>query len=92
MQIIDGFYAQVNRIGFLAIGGNVKAPEFLNATPDSRMQRIIVTDLSDQVIFATETPAEPWNYQTVKAAIAHIDTSDGAVLYFGETFIGCTEM
>jgi hypothetical protein len=91
MQIINNFYAQVNRIGFIAIG-DVKAPEFLNATPDSRMQRIIVTDLSDQVIFATETPAKPWNYQTVKAAIAHIDTSEGAFLYFGETFIGCTEM
>ena len=82
-------YAQVNKIGFMSDTNT--AIEFL-CKPESRMERIIVTDLADEVIFQSDIPTTPWNFESVKNAIAFLDTSDGANLYFGGEWIGCTEL
>jgi len=91
MQVIENFYCQVNKVGFIATG-DIKSPEFIVNTPSNRMQKITVTNLADEVIFQSQMPTEPWNYQSVKKAIGHLDLSDGANLYFGGEWIGCTEL
>ena len=87
----SGYYCQVNKIGFIAING-VGEPEFAHASTYSKMQRITVKNLADEVIFQSDTPTKPWNYQSVKAAISGVDTSNGADLYFGDEWQGSTEL
>ena len=82
-------YAQVNKIGFMADTNT--AIDFI-CNSESRMERITITDLADEVIFQSDIPTTPWNYQSVQDAIKHIDTTDGANLYFGAEWIGCTEL
>ena len=82
-------YASVNKIGFMA---NVNTDIDFICNSESRMQKIIITDLGDEVIFESDKPTEAWNYQSVKSVISHLDLSDGANLYFGSEWIGCTEL
>ena len=81
--------AHVNKIGFMADADS--AIEFL-CKPESRMSRIIIKNLCDEVIFKSYIPKTPWTYELVKNAIAFLDTSGGANLYFGDEWIGSTEL
>ena len=82
-------YAQVNQIGFMA-DANTDIDFICNS--ESRMQRITITNLADEVIFQSDVPTTPWTFESVKNAISFLDTSDGANLYFGGEWIGCTEL
>jgi len=87
----SGYYCQVNKIGFIAID-KVGMPEFIHASTYSKTQKLIVVDLAGVVLFESAAPTKPWNYESVKAAIANVDTSGGADLYFGAEWQGSTEL
>ena len=84
------YYFQINKIGLFSV--NYEGTPELAIPDSSKMQRITVKTLADEVIFQSEMPTKPWNYLSVKEAISHIDTSDGANLYLGDEWVGCTEL
>ena len=84
------YYYQINKIGLFVVNQE-GTPEL--AIPDYlKTQQIIVKDLCGDVLFESAVPAEPWDCNSVLKAIAHVDTSYGADLYFGTEYIGSTEL
>lgn len=91
MQTQNSFFVcGVNGIGVMAEGNPIN-PEIFNCENIQR-KALRVKSLNGQTLFSALPPRLGWTLSLVKNSISHVDTSGGADLFFGEDWLGSTEV